>query len=209
MTNDDEQSRRGYPIILSSPVRYAIVAPGPVEPLVIASSDDGYSDFVGYYVIRESGFPLEKFSEHSARDQEIYSSFLKKMLRDKPNTSQYTYLDYWSDKISIRNDDRRKLFSLIVEFPLDMLAESKASAVRGALDLLLKEIVDAYSQKQSRRIEARLRPLIAIVSIAKKDLEARSISRERAVRAFMFLIAGYFAFISLVGTVWFFLRGRF
>jgi hypothetical protein len=180
------------PVLVRSPLRFAVVAPGNPQPVVLLASTEDNSDLVGSYSIREMGLD---FSSSRRRG----SSLLFIMTSD-PAIVESNEIDIWAKASGAAWDieRRERAIALIVQGPpLSTFTAALRRRAISALENVLNEIEAAYVGNDIERITY----LGTVLAASLANLRTEVLSRYRRLRSeFRVLVFTYGAAIALMIT---------
>lgn len=132
-------------VLVKSPIRFSLLAPGVPSPKVLITSGEDISDLIGYYSIREAGLEgvLPNETDHPALSP--LNLLIERPSRKGP---PYIAVDYWA---ASNESERDELYSLIID--------------SSDLPLVSKEVIGKFELE----IRAQLERAITAIRINDQD----------------------------------------
>jgi hypothetical protein len=194
-SNLDEKSVR-----VDSPVRFAVIGPGKPYPAVIIATDQGVSDLVGYYSLRELG--MQKLLEQEGSSEGHFFPELFRFAKSSDRESQAPIgsIDIWTNQSSdLAASDREKLFSLVVQSNAVQDGQLIVpQEVQKGLENQLRSIANAYKTEDIDAVRYAGQILTTILGLIEKQTTLRFERRVNFARALFVPIALITALMAIV-----------
>lgn len=175
-------------VLVKSPTRFALLAPGLPNPKVLMASGDDVSDLLGYYSIREAGLEGVLPDEGEHYRASYFDVFAPRPTRRGP---PYLALDLWQ---RAEGRERDELYSLIID-TRDLPLVSKE--ILGQFEEKILDQMDRAIVALRRRERDELRYVANIFStfismfVQRLEFEnLRQANRAKLLRNFLVLYLG-------------------
>lgn len=197
------------PLIVKSPIRFAVVGHHGGASEVILASDESYADLIGYHSLREIGLGGLQQLERRGRSESLILesvSLLQEILlfgksRRDLDAREYSSIDFPAREVS-DSVGRPRVYSLIVEMEgLESIKDVLPSIEFEKFRNYLSSIVEIALSDEQIKLRQSGETLAAALSIIRNHLIRKKIRDSRRGQAFVrlsFLYAAAMAFVLVV-----------
>lgn len=186
-------------VLVKSPIRFALLAPGLPSPKVLITSGEDISDLVGYYSIREAGLEGVLPDETDIQVFTPFNLFIERPSRKGP---PYIAVDCWT---AAHTGEREELYSLVIDSSdLPLVSKDIIGRFEAEISTQLQRAINAIKKNDQNELRyvANIFSTFIVMLVQRMQyendrIEKRSKFYRDFMRLYLFILVAFITIAAL------------